>query len=77
ITLGKTFVRLKKYEESLPHLKKAIELAPKNPEPHYQIAIAYRRLGRISEAKRENEIVKRIHRDRRNSNKVKKGDVNN
>ena len=65
MTLGKTLVRLKDYEGALEHLKVAAELAAGNPEPHYQMALAYRRLGRLEESKRSMEIVRTIHEKRR------------
>lgn len=65
IVLGKTLIRLNRATEAIIHLQKAAELAPKNPEPHFQLAIAYRKLGRKSEADKETEIVKRIHEKRR------------
>ena len=45
--------------------KRAAELAPTNPEPHYQLALAYRRLGLNDKAVAETAIVKRIHETRR------------
>jgi tetratricopeptide (TPR) repeat protein len=65
ITLGKTLVKLDRAKEAVEHLKKAAELAPKNPEPHYQLAIAYRKLGKKTEAANEAQIVKTIHEARR------------
>jgi len=65
ITLGKTLVKLNKTADALPHLKKAAELAPNNPEPHFQLSIAYRKLGERDKADAETEIVKRIHETRR------------
>jgi Flp pilus assembly protein TadD len=46
-------------------LRRAAELAPSNPEPHYQLALAYRRMGRNEEAAAETAIVERIHQLRR------------
>ncbi len=69
ITLGKALLKQKKNKEAVNHLKKATELAPKNPEPHYQLALAYRRLGLKEEAKQEMEIVKKIHQQRRGVSK--------
>ncbi len=65
ITLGKTLVRLNRGAEAIGHLKKAAALAPKNPEPHFQLSIAYRKLGKKEEASAETEIVKKIHESRR------------
>jgi Flp pilus assembly protein TadD len=65
IVLGKTLVRLNRATEAIEHLQKAAELAPNNPEPHFQLAIAYRKLGKKAEADAETEIVKKIHESRR------------
>ena len=65
IVLGKTLIHLNRAAEAIIHLQKAAELAPKNPEPHFQLAIAYRKLGKKTEAATETEIVKAIHEKRR------------
>jgi Flp pilus assembly protein TadD len=48
-------------------LKRAVELSPDNPEPHYQLAIAYGRLGKRQEAEAESAVVKQIHQSRRSA----------
>ncbi len=63
--LGKTLIQLGRANESIVHLEKAAALQPDNPEPHFQLAIAYRKLGRKSDADAETIIVKRIHERRR------------
>jgi tetratricopeptide (TPR) repeat protein len=65
VTLGRALLTQKLTAESLEHLKRAAELAPSNPEPHYQLALAYRRLGLNDKAVAETAIVKRIHETRR------------
>ena len=65
IGLGKTLIHLNRAAEAIIHLQKAAELAPTNPEPHFQLAIAYRKLGRKTEAATETEIIKAIHEKRR------------
>jgi Flp pilus assembly protein TadD len=65
ITVGRTLVAQGRAGEAIEHLRRAAELAPGNPEPHYQLSIAYRRLGRKEEADAESAIVKRIHESRR------------
>ncbi|NJM54247.1 MAG: tetratricopeptide repeat protein, partial [Blastocatellia bacterium] len=69
ITLGKTLIRLNRASESIEPLQKAAKLAPNNPEPHFQLAIAYRKLGKKAEAEAENAIVKKIHESRRGTQK--------
>jgi tetratricopeptide (TPR) repeat protein len=68
MTLGRTLVRLGRAQEAVEHLERAARLAPGNPEAHYQLALAYRRLGKRAEAERENGIVKEIHAARRGNN---------
>jgi tetratricopeptide (TPR) repeat protein len=68
ITLGRALLRKGQAQESVEHLQRAAALAPRNPEPHYQLALAYRRLGKTAEAARENAIVKEIHAARRGNN---------
>jgi Flp pilus assembly protein TadD len=67
VTLGRTLLSKGQVSESLEHLIRASELAPGNPEPHYQLSIAYRRLGRKDDAAREAAIVQQIHESRRTS----------
>ncbi|HEV7858563.1 MAG TPA: tetratricopeptide repeat protein [Pyrinomonadaceae bacterium] len=68
VTLGRTLVRMGRAAESIEHLRRAALLAPQNPEPHYQLALAYRRLGRNAEAAQETAIVQNIHSARRGEN---------
>lgn len=65
VTLGRALLMQKLPAESVEHLRRAAELAPANPEPHYQLALAYRRLGQNDKAVEETAIVKRIHESRR------------
>lgn len=65
VTLGRTLVVRGRAAEAVEHLRRAAELAPGNPEPRYQLVIAYRRLGRKEEADRESAVIKRIHESRR------------
>lgn len=74
VSLGRALVRAGRAAESLAPLKRAAELAPHNPEPHYQLAIAYRRLGDRAAADRESAIVQEIHRARRTSAAARTGE---
>ena len=65
VSLGRALVSVGRPVEALEHLKVAAQLAPNNPEPHYQLSLAYRRLGRTQEAAREAAVVKQIHESRR------------
>jgi tetratricopeptide (TPR) repeat protein len=65
VTLGRALVARGRAAESVEHLRRAAELAPGNPEPHYQLSLAYKRLGRKEDAAAESAIVKQIHESRR------------
>jgi len=65
VNLGRALLTQKLPAESIIHFQRAAELWPGNPEPHYQLAIAYRRLGFNDKAIAETAIVKRIHESRR------------
>jgi cytochrome c-type biogenesis protein CcmH/NrfG len=67
VTLGRALIRTGRIAESVTPLKRAAELAPDNPEPHYQLAIAYRRLGQRDAAAAETAIVKKILAAKRSS----------
>jgi tetratricopeptide (TPR) repeat protein len=65
VTLGRVLVARGRAAEAVAHLNRAALLAPGNPEPHYQLSLAYRRLGRKDDADAESGIVRRIHESRR------------
>jgi Flp pilus assembly protein TadD len=65
VTLGRALVARGRAAEAVPHLTRAAALAPDNPEPHYQLSLAYRRLGRRDEAAAASAAVRRIHEARR------------
>lgn len=67
VTLGRTLVARGRAEESIEHLVRAAELAPTNPEPQYQLSLAYRKLRRYDKAAEATAAVKRIHEARRAS----------
>jgi tetratricopeptide (TPR) repeat protein len=73
VALGRALVARGRADEAVPHLQRAAALAPDNPEPHYQLSLAYRRLGRKQEAAAESETVKRIHESRRASGAQQSG----
>jgi Flp pilus assembly protein TadD len=64
-TLGRVLLARGRVAEAIEHLRRAAELVPDNPEPHYQLSLAYRRLGRKEDAAAEAVIVQRIHQTRR------------
>jgi Flp pilus assembly protein TadD len=65
ITIGRALIQQGRLSEAVEHLRRAVELAPKNPEPHYQLALAYRRLGKTQEASEQEAIIQKLHAERR------------
>jgi Flp pilus assembly protein TadD len=65
IALGKSLIKAGRAAEAVEHLRHATLLAPNNPEPHYQLAIAYRRLGDVAGAARASAKVNEINSSRR------------
>jgi len=65
VALGRALVANNHSQEALMHLERAAQIAPENPEPHYQLSLAYRKLGRKDDAAAQAAIVKRIHESRR------------
>jgi len=67
VALGRALLARGRLAESVEHLVRAAELAPGNPEPHYQLSLAYRRLGLTEKAEQETAAVRRIHEARRDT----------
>jgi len=65
VALGRALIARGQPSQAITHLRRAAELAPQNPEPHYQLSLAYRRLGQGDAAAQEAAIVKRINESRR------------
>jgi tetratricopeptide (TPR) repeat protein len=65
ITIGRALIQQGRPGEAVEHLRRAVELAPKNPEPYYQLALAYRRLGKTQEASEQEAIIQKLHAERR------------
>jgi tetratricopeptide (TPR) repeat protein len=68
IALGRALISAGRPAEAIEHLERAALLIPGNPEPHYQLAIAYRRLGKTEAAALEAAKVKEINSLRRGGN---------
>jgi tetratricopeptide (TPR) repeat protein len=51
--LGRTLLAADRAAEAVPSLEDAVKLQPANPMTHFQLAIAYRRVGRKADADRE------------------------
>ena len=65
VAIGRSLIARGQPSQAIMHLRRAAELAPGNPEPHYQLSLAYRRLGQEEAAAQEAAIVKRINESRR------------
>jgi tetratricopeptide (TPR) repeat protein len=60
LSLGLCLVALKQWEASLPPLQAATRLEEGNPAAHYNLALAYSRLGRRDEAEKEFAIHRKM-----------------
>lgn len=56
LTLGSLYLQTGEPENAVPSLKTAAALNPGDPRPHYMLARAYRKMGFLSDARREEEI---------------------
>lgn len=63
--LGKALIRDGRPDQAVEHLRVAARLEPNNPEPRYQLALAYKKLGKIAEANDEFAAVQKINADHR------------
>jgi tetratricopeptide (TPR) repeat protein len=63
--LGRLLVRLKRYSDALPLLERGARLAGQDPGVHYQLFLAYSRLGRRGEADRELAKFKELEEARK------------
>lgn len=54
--LGRAYLGAAEYEKALPPLETAEKMQPENPEVHFQLANAYRRVGRTADATREAKL---------------------
>src|SRR5215831_10152857 len=56
--LGLSLNAASRFAEAIPPLETAVKMQPDNPAGHYQLAIAYNRVGRKEDAKREAQLQK-------------------
>ncbi len=61
IGLGRTLISAGDPPQAVPPLQTAVRLDPSNSAAHYQLAFAYRRLGRQQEAERELAAYRATH----------------
>jgi tetratricopeptide (TPR) repeat protein len=58
LSLGFSLNSVGRHAEAIPPLETGVRLQPANPTGHYQLAIAYSRVGRKEDAKREAQLQK-------------------
>jgi predicted Zn-dependent protease len=58
---GKSLVSAGRAQDAVAPLQNAVKLDPQNPNAHYQLSFAYRRLGRELEAQKELAAYKETH----------------
>ena len=56
--LGFSLNAASRFAEAIPPLETAVKMQPDNPAGHYQLAMAYNRMGRREDAKREAQLQK-------------------
>jgi tetratricopeptide (TPR) repeat protein len=57
---GMSFNSAQKFSDAIPPLEKYVQMRPKDPAGHYQLAIAYARSGRKEDASREMAIQREL-----------------
>ncbi len=70
VSLGRALILAGKPGDAIVHLKMAATLVPANPEPHYQMAMAFKKLGRNPEAAEELRTVQRLNEEHRKRSKT-------
>lgn len=63
VGLGASMVSAKRFTDAVPPLETAVSLEPRNPNAHYQLAVAYSRCGRKQDADREFDVHKKLTRE--------------
>ena len=62
--LGKALIQLKRYDETIPEMERAIQGNPELASLHLYLSQAYRATGRMEDAKREAEIFTKLNQQR-------------
>jgi tetratricopeptide (TPR) repeat protein len=58
--LGASLLQKKRFPEAVPPLETAVKLEPRNPDAHYNLAMAYSRVGRKQDAEKEFAVHRRM-----------------
>jgi Flp pilus assembly protein TadD len=60
VSVGKEKARTGDYRAALEKFREAVQLAPENPQAHYQLALALQHLGKTVEARTHFAEAKRL-----------------
>ncbi len=60
LDLGEVFARRKQYIDAVSAYRKAIALAPAEPDAHYRLAQVYKAVGKTAESQRELAKVREL-----------------
>jgi tetratricopeptide (TPR) repeat protein len=77
IGLGKVWMELGAIDKALAHFSAAARLEPQNPQVHYQLALAYRKLNRPQEADREIAAFEKLQKEENSSFPAVSGQLRN
>ena len=58
--LGASLLQKKRFPEAVSPLETAVKLEPRNPDAHYNLAMAYSRVGRKQDAEKEFAVHRRM-----------------
>ena len=61
LRLGTLLAEMNQDRGAVEELRRAAELDPQNPSPHYRLALVYKKLGRTLEARSEYDTVSRLN----------------
>lgn len=60
LALGMTLNSQERFSDAMPHLERYTKLVPNDTAGHYQLALAYGRVGRKEDSDREKAIVRKL-----------------
>lgn len=60
VDLGKLYMQTHRPKEALPYFQKAVQMDPDEPDPRYQLAMAYRSLGNMAEAQTQMKMFQKL-----------------
>jgi len=63
IALGRLLLQEGRVDTAIEHLEKGMQLAPQDPSPYFLLATAYRKRGRLEEARAMMDMVAKINEE--------------